>query len=183
MERRRSSRRYLLEQSRHFEGLNAWDPGVDDVIRYCTAAPHLPHVAYSHTPPSLPPNPCARGLIIACRRPPSTAPLVNTTARQTHPPIPPKTPNPPTLLWPQVTSFLGAGARQFGFMVRGLRELQPRLEARGISFFLLQGDPAQTLPDLVQRLGAGLLVTDYSPLRLGRQWREQVRVYVREEGG
>ncbi|GLC37213.1 hypothetical protein PLESTB_000992000 [Pleodorina starrii] len=73
-----------------------------------------------------------------------------------------------------VPAFLGAGARQFGFMLRGLRQLQPKLEAKGIAFFLLQGDPVQTLPDLVSRLGAGLLVTDYSPLRLGRQWREQV---------
>ena len=40
---------------------------------------------------------------------------------------------------PQVTEFLGAGARQFGFMVRGLQELQPKLEALGIPFFLLKG--------------------------------------------
>lgn len=39
----------------------------------------------------------------------------------------------------QVTEFLGAGARQFGFMVRGLRELQPKLEALNIPFFLLKG--------------------------------------------
>ncbi|GIL76978.1 hypothetical protein Vretimale_8581 [Volvox reticuliferus] len=73
-----------------------------------------------------------------------------------------------------VPAFLGAGARQFGFMLRGLREMQPKLEAKGIAFFLLKGDPSQTLPDLASRLGAGLVVTDYSPLRLGRQWREQV---------
>ncbi|KAG2438770.1 hypothetical protein HXX76_005312 [Chlamydomonas incerta] len=73
-----------------------------------------------------------------------------------------------------VPAFLGAGARQFGFMLRGLRQLAPKLEARGIKFYLLQGDPAETLPALVSGLGAGLLVTDYSPLRLGRTWREQV---------
>ncbi|KAG2453370.1 hypothetical protein HYH02_001594 [Chlamydomonas schloesseri] len=73
-----------------------------------------------------------------------------------------------------VPAFLGAGARQFGFMLRGLRQLAPRLEAQGIRFYLLKGDPAQTLPQLVQGLGAGLLVTDYSPLRLGRTWRDQV---------
>lgn len=39
---------------------------------------------------------------------------------------------------------------------------------------LLQGEPGQTMPELVSSLGAGLLVTDYSPLRLGRTWREQV---------
>ena len=37
-----------------------------------------------------------------------------------------------------------------------------------------QGDPAETLPKLVRDAGAGLLVTDYSPLRLGRRWRDAV---------
>lgn len=38
-----------------------------------------------------------------------------------------------------------------------------------------QGDPAVTIPQLVRDTGAGLLVTDYSPLRLGRTWRTEVR--------
>lgn len=38
----------------------------------------------------------------------------------------------------QVPAFLGAGARQFCFMLRGLQELQPKLEAHGIPFFLLK---------------------------------------------
>lgn len=37
-----------------------------------------------------------------------------------------------------VPEFLGAGARQFVFMIKGLRELAPRLEAAGIPFFLLR---------------------------------------------
>lgn len=140
-----------------------------------------------------------------------------------------------------MTEFLGAGARQFGFMLRGLRELQPKLEALNIPFFLLKGawgrrmvwreacggplggaaamqaaaralgsgrwsplgglgrdgagarppgsvtsrvpspcprplagDPTDTVPQLVQACGASLLVTDFAPLRLGRQWREGV---------
>lgn len=36
----------------------------------------------------------------------------------------------------QVPAFLGAGARHFGFMLRGLRELQGRLQEHGIPFFL-----------------------------------------------
>ncbi len=71
---------------------------------------------------------------------------------------------------------MGAGARQFVFMLKGLQELQPRLAAAGIPFFLLQGDPVQTLPQLLQQTHAGLLVTDYAALRLGRQWRNQVRM-------
>jgi deoxyribodipyrimidine photo-lyase len=73
-----------------------------------------------------------------------------------------------------VPEFLGAGARHFGFMLRGLRELEQALKKGGIPFFLLQGNPAETIPKLVRDSGAGLLVTDYSPLRLGRQWRQQV---------
>jgi deoxyribodipyrimidine photo-lyase len=37
-----------------------------------------------------------------------------------------------------VPAFLGAGARQFVFMLKGLQELAPKLEAAGIPFFLLQ---------------------------------------------
>lgn len=36
------------------------------------------------------------------------------------------------------------------------------------------GDPTETLPQLVQESGASLLVTDFTPLRLGRQWKEGV---------
>jgi deoxyribodipyrimidine photolyase len=50
----------------------------------------------------------------------------------------------------QVTEFLGAGARQFAFMLRGLRELEPKLEDMGIRFFLAQGNPVDTIPKLVK---------------------------------
>lgn len=36
-----------------------------------------------------------------------------------------------------------------------------------------QGDPSETIPKLVTDTKAALLVTDYSPLRLGRTWRSQ----------
>lgn len=73
----------------------------------------------------------------------------------------------------QVTEYLGAGARQFGFMIRGLQELELRLEALNIPFFLVKGDPVETIPKLVKDVGAAALVTDLAVLRLGRQWREQ----------
>ena len=41
-------------------------------------------------------------------------------------------------------------------------------------FFMLRGDPTVTLPALVQDTGAALLVTDFGPLRLGREWRSKV---------
>ena len=38
----------------------------------------------------------------------------------------------------QVTEYLGAGARQFGFMLRGLKLLEPKLKQLNIPFFLLK---------------------------------------------
>ena len=38
----------------------------------------------------------------------------------------------------QVPEFLGAGARHWGFMLRGLRELEANLEKAGVKFFLLK---------------------------------------------
>ena len=45
---------------------------------------------------------------------------------------------PHTSLPAQVPAFLGAGARHFGFMLRGLKELAPRLEQMRVPFFLLR---------------------------------------------
>lgn len=74
-----------------------------------------------------------------------------------------------------VDEFLDAGARQFGFMLRGLKELCPKLEKANIRFYLLRGDPGQTIPELVKELDASLLVTDQSPLRLPQKWRDDVQ--------
>lgn len=38
----------------------------------------------------------------------------------------------------------------------------------------MQGDPAENIPKLVADTGAGLLVNDYSPLKLGRKWKDEV---------
>eukprot|EP00854_Cymbomonas_tetramitiformis_P001002 gene1002-1526_t len=82
--------------------------------------------------------------------------------------------SPLAVVFNLVPKFLGAGARQFGFMLRGIREMAAELEQRGIKFALLEGDPVETLPKFVEASKATLLVTDMSPLRLGLQWREGV---------
>jgi deoxyribodipyrimidine photo-lyase len=58
---------------------------------------------------------------------------------------------PMAVVFNLVPAFLGAGARQFGFMLRGLQETAATLEAAGVPFVLLQGDPKQTLPQLVTK--------------------------------
>lgn len=74
-----------------------------------------------------------------------------------------------------VDAFLEAGARQFGFMLRGLKQLAPELEQANIRFYLLRGDPGDTVPQLVSDIDAGLVVVDQAPLRLPRQWKESVK--------
>ena len=74
----------------------------------------------------------------------------------------------------QVTEYMGAGARQFGFMLRGLKLLEPELAKLGIPFFLLKGKPEDTLPKLCKDAKAALLVADQSPMKLARSWRTKV---------
>lgn len=73
-----------------------------------------------------------------------------------------------------VPSFLGASARHYGFMLRGLREVQARLEAMGVPFFLFRGAAEESIPAFVRACGASLLVCDFSPLRIARHWRQAV---------
>jgi deoxyribodipyrimidine photo-lyase len=73
-----------------------------------------------------------------------------------------------------VPKFLGATTRQYGFMLKGLREVERDLSARGIPFFLLNGQPGSALPRFVERHRVGVLVCDFSPLRIAREWKEAV---------
>ena len=59
-------------------------------------------------------------------------------------------------------------------MLRGLRAVAADLKAAGIPFFLLRGDPGETVPALAASTAAGLVVADVSPLRLSRTWRAAV---------
>lgn len=73
-----------------------------------------------------------------------------------------------------VPEFLGAGRRQYRFLLAGLRGVGRDLAALGIPFFLQQGEPAREIPALVAACGAGCLVTDFNPLRISRQWERAV---------
>ncbi|KAM7494138.1 hypothetical protein LguiB_028747 [Lonicera macranthoides] len=71
--------------------------------------------------------------------------------------------------------FLGAKARQLGFMLRGLQQLHRDIEENlGIPFFLFQGEAIETIPNFLEECGASLLVTDFSPLREVRSWKEEI---------
>ncbi|XP_051137811.1 deoxyribodipyrimidine photo-lyase [Andrographis paniculata] len=77
--------------------------------------------------------------------------------------------------------FKGAKARQLGFMLRGLKKLNSDLRSTlQIPFFLFQGEAVDTIPKFLEDCGASLLVTDFSPLREVRQWKEELCKKVNE---
>ena len=74
-----------------------------------------------------------------------------------------------------VPSFLEATERQYDFMLKGLQETERNLREKNISFYLLRGQPRHTVPLFVLSRKASALVTDFSPLRIAKDWLKQVR--------
>jgi deoxyribodipyrimidine photo-lyase len=70
--------------------------------------------------------------------------------------------------------FLGATCRQYHFMLEGMKEVEKSLKAFGIPFFLRLGDPGKEIPRLQEEMDAGALVCDFSPLRISRQWKNEM---------
>ena len=75
-------------------------------------------------------------------------------------------------------SFLNATSRQYGFMMKGLQEVESRLAELNIPFFLLIGPPEKQLPVFVTKHQTGGLVTDFDPLRIKQHWKEEVAALV-----
>ena len=72
------------------------------------------------------------------------------------------------------TNFLGAAERQFGFMLKGLRETAIELHKFNIGFNLLIGEPQKTLPNFLLQVNAGVLVTDFDPLKIKMKWKDEI---------
>ena len=73
-----------------------------------------------------------------------------------------------------VPNFLEATIRHYGFMLRGLEEVESELGQLRVPFALLQGLPAKTLPAFLKEHRAAALVTDFSPLRVPVAWKRDV---------
>jgi deoxyribodipyrimidine photo-lyase len=81
---------------------------------------------------------------------------------------------PMTVVFCLVPKFLDATMRQYGFMLKGLREVEKNLAEKNIPFFLLRGLPASEIPKFVRKYAVGGLVADFDPLRIKRKWKETV---------
>ncbi|KAK2530967.1 deoxyribodipyrimidine photo-lyase [Columba livia] len=80
-----------------------------------------------------------------------------------------------------VPKFLDATIRHYDFMLKGLQEVTEECAELNIPFHLLLGYPKDVLPAFVVEHGVGGLVTDFSPLRLPRQWVEDIRERLPED--
>ena len=70
--------------------------------------------------------------------------------------------------------FLNATTGQYAFMLAGLQEVSRKLAKLNIPFFLLVGEPDKILPQFIREHTVSSLVTDFDPLRIKRQWKEEV---------
>jgi len=81
---------------------------------------------------------------------------------------------PLVLLFCLLKSFEHAQRRQFSFLLRGLEELAESAKQLHIPFVLVRGNPGEEVPAWLSAHHASELITDFSPLRGGRKWREAV---------
>jgi deoxyribodipyrimidine photo-lyase len=73
-----------------------------------------------------------------------------------------------------VKNFLEATERQYGFMLKGLQEVKQELSKYNIPFFLLIGKPHVEIPQFIKKNNASVLVTDFDPLRIKKEWKKKV---------
>ncbi len=78
-----------------------------------------------------------------------------------------------------VNKFLGATIRQYGFMLKGLQEVEKNLTKYKIHFILLTGEPLKTIPNLIEETDAGILVTDFDPLKIKREWKNKIKSKIK----
>lgn len=77
-----------------------------------------------------------------------------------------------------VPNFLGATIRQDGFMIKGLQQIERILNKKNIPFFLLTGKPEIEIPKFINKNNVGILVTDFSPLKINRSWKEKIKAQI-----
>jgi deoxyribodipyrimidine photo-lyase len=73
-----------------------------------------------------------------------------------------------------VPKFSEATIRQYGFMIKGLQEVEKDLRALNIPMHLTMGDPVKNVPAFVRDHKAALLVVDFSPMRVQLGWMTAV---------
>lgn len=73
-----------------------------------------------------------------------------------------------------VPNFLEATIRQYGFMLKGLQEVETELSKYNIPFVITTGDAGEEIPRFLESINASLLVADFNPLKIVRRWKKSV---------
>ncbi|RPI62973.1 MAG: deoxyribodipyrimidine photo-lyase [Ignavibacteriales bacterium] len=81
---------------------------------------------------------------------------------------------PLIVLFNIVPDFLEATIRQYGFMLKGLQEIDSELAKYDIPFFLLAGKPDVQIPEFLKQNKGSVLVSDFDPLKIKRIWKRDV---------
>ncbi len=73
-----------------------------------------------------------------------------------------------------VPRFLQATLRQYDFMLKGLAQVEKSLRELNIPFYMLLGNPIETIPEFIEKNKIGMIVSDFSPMRINRMWKREV---------
>lgn len=71
-------------------------------------------------------------------------------------------------------SFLNAPLRHYDFMLKGLVDVQKDLYKYNIPLLFLMGEPAEIIPQYISENKAGLLITDFDPLKIKQDWKKSI---------
>lgn len=94
----------------------------------------------------------------------------------------PNNPQPLVVCFNMVPSYLGATKRHYSFMVKGLQQVEETLKKFNIPFFLLFGEPDVTVADLAKQIKVSHIVTDFSPIRVPRMWKDKLCAHLKNSG-
>lgn len=72
------------------------------------------------------------------------------------------------------SSFGEANLRHYHFLIEGLREVERNLLEIGANFILLMGEPQSSISEFISELNAGILVSDFDPLRIKQNWKSLI---------
>ncbi len=78
------------------------------------------------------------------------------------------------ILFCLVPGFLGAGLRQYDFMIKGLAQNLKICLSYGIPFEIIKDSPEKAIPGFLRTSAATTLVTDFDPLKIKRGWKKRV---------
>ncbi len=70
------------------------------------------------------------------------------------------------------TKFANSTERLVDFMLTGLTEVEGSLKEKNIPFYFLLGEIEKEIPDFVKKHQIGAVISDFSPLKYNRHWKE-----------